>query len=655
MAEIIHEVGTSGGRDYTSLSAWEADQQRDLVTLIESAIAECYDDGVMIDNCIIDGWITATTQGIHIRTSLSQRHHGTPYTGFRIYHGTSHGITIKDGNIKIDGIAFIGGGGSSRGIYTYITANPGWVQIANCFISKSYIGIYHSVWGSLPGTLLGYFWNNIIVACTQDGIYTTVQSPDLIYSYNNVAYNCGNYGFNVYYSGVFVAKNCVVLDSGVKDYGWDATYYHADSEYNASSAASGDPDKAPGPNSLYSLVASDQFTSIDIGAEIIHVKDTGADIYQSGTNLSADPDLWFDYDFYKESRALWDMGADAYSVSPPSPPAAAAETVHTVGTNGGLRDYTSLSAWEVDIQKNLTTGNSYEGETEIVECYNDGLMSNSVTIDGWNTNTRCFIKIYTPSAQRHDGTLGTGFRLDAGAGIPFYVRDANVSIEGISIKTTGFNAIYFAINDNPGWCKASYNIIEGSITYNHAGGDNKATDFYIWDNFILPNGGDGISADESINLSYIYSNSIYGGPYGIAPGTAGKVIAKNNVVCGTATGDYNHTAAFHATSDYNASEDSVASGNGAPGTNSIRDIIPANNFKDLTGGDEDLHGKDTSADIYQTGVDLSGDDNLSFSDDIDGDTRGLLWDIGADDAFEEVVAAAANSIMHIIMMMSGRR
>ena len=41
--EIVHTIRASGG-DYTTLSAWEAAQQRDLVAADEIAVAECYND-----------------------------------------------------------------------------------------------------------------------------------------------------------------------------------------------------------------------------------------------------------------------------------------------------------------------------------------------------------------------------------------------------------------------------------------------------------------------------------------------------------------------------------------------------------------------------------------------------------------------------------
>ena len=52
-------------------------------------------------------------------------------------------------------------------------------------------------------------------------------------------------------------------------------------------------------------------------------------------------------------------------------------------------------------------------------------------------------------------------------------------------------------------------------------------------------------------------------------------------------------------------------------------------FVDLAGGDFHLTSGDSGA--RDQGVDLSADPDLSFSDDIDGDTRGGTWDIGADE------------------------
>lgn len=69
--ETIHSVKSSGG-DYSSLSAWEAAQQRDLVAANEVAIAECYgfQDTVPVN---VDGWNTNKNCSIIIRSAPEAR------------------------------------------------------------------------------------------------------------------------------------------------------------------------------------------------------------------------------------------------------------------------------------------------------------------------------------------------------------------------------------------------------------------------------------------------------------------------------------------------------------------------------------------------------------------------------------------------------
>ena len=65
--EIVHTIKASGG-DYSSLSAWEAAQQRDLVSADEIAVAECY-GFVDTSGAIIDGWTTDSTRYIEVRAA----------------------------------------------------------------------------------------------------------------------------------------------------------------------------------------------------------------------------------------------------------------------------------------------------------------------------------------------------------------------------------------------------------------------------------------------------------------------------------------------------------------------------------------------------------------------------------------------------------
>ena len=68
---VVHTIKASGG-DYTSLSAWEAAQQRDLVALDEIEVAECYP---FIDTTAVtvSGWTTGVNNYIIIRAHSSAK------------------------------------------------------------------------------------------------------------------------------------------------------------------------------------------------------------------------------------------------------------------------------------------------------------------------------------------------------------------------------------------------------------------------------------------------------------------------------------------------------------------------------------------------------------------------------------------------------
>lgn len=78
-------------------------------------VAECYDDGSGssgdLGTVIVLGWVTSTTNYIHIRAADGHRHDGTPESGARIYLNVpgGHPYWRQDGMI-IEGIEFYGDG-----------------------------------------------------------------------------------------------------------------------------------------------------------------------------------------------------------------------------------------------------------------------------------------------------------------------------------------------------------------------------------------------------------------------------------------------------------------------------------------------------------------------------------------------------------------
>ncbi len=124
-----------------------------------------------------------------------------------------------------------------------------------------------------------------------------------------------------------------------------------------------------------------------------------------------------------------------------------------------------------------------------------------------------------------------------------------------------------------------------------------------------------------------------------------KIIAKNNIIKGCETPN---TGSFDSASDYNASDSSTVFEDNTNDRTGVTFI-----FVDSTGNDFHLAAGDTAA--LNHGVDLSGDANLAFSDDIDGDTRSGTWDIGADEFVDGAPAAFPVRRRHIQQKLLGEK
>jgi len=303
----------------------------------------------------------------------------------------------------------------------------------------------------------------------------------------------------------------------------------------------------------------------------------------------------------------------------------ATEIIHSVGTAGApTRDYSSLSAWESAQQRDLVSAD----EIAIAECYNDGLMTNSPTISGWVTDTTRYIKIYTPDAERHDGTGTVGFKLFG----KIEIRNPNVWTQGLIIARSSADTIIVDINVGTGWLKFEKNIVVGrrmDIEDSPSG-----VTIYIWNSTYIARAstvlGIQVRADCDSPV-FIYNVSIYvagAGDWGIQIDPSTDVTCKNVAVLSSAfTKDFEYTADFNANSDYNASSQDDVNIWRAPGANSLFDLVAANEYISI--GGQDLHTP-IGSNLYGAGIDLSADPNLAFSDDIDSDVR-TEWSIGADD------------------------
>lgn len=292
--EVISTIRASGG-DYTTLSAWEAGEQRNLVTADQIATAVCYNDWPtgLVDELDINGWTTDATRYVKVTVAEGHRHNGTPKSGFHMKK-TSTATTL----------IFV------RHSYTVLE----WIDAEQLGTSGKF-GIRH-----LAGTSPTFRYCISKNATAANGAFsfdvsgaTLIQclAYDSAYGFSHtlatpsgffgcVAANCSNHGFHIG-GGDVVAKNCIAYNCGT---GYRTVgFSNANSSNNASSAASG----APGANAVYN-VTSAAFS--DAANNDFHLS-SGSVLRGTGANLYSDFQTDIDGNTWPSSGA-WDIGFDYY-------------------------------------------------------------------------------------------------------------------------------------------------------------------------------------------------------------------------------------------------------------------------------------------------------------------------------------------------------
>lgn len=281
--------------------------------------------------------------------------------------------------------------------------------------------------------------------------------------------------------------------------------------------------------------------------------------------------------------------------------------------------------------RNIITAN----EIWNVACYpgTDG----SFQFDGWTTSPTNYFLMFTPylpehvgRSMRHEGvfwdsqcyrihsTSTYGVRLTGTAGSSYGFK-----LDGLQISysaATGYAVDFEAFETNAKlWLSNCLIQRTGTVSTSAAIRLNNDADRtgYIWNNIIL--GASqvfGIDLQDNGGIIYAYNNTIVNCTIGIKRTATGNTTnVTNNIV--QATTCFSGT---FATGNYNLSSDASA-----PGANSV--LSTTLTFQNS--GSQDYHL--TSADATTAiGTDLSGDANLPFSTDIDGNTR-TTWNMGADE------------------------
>lgn len=286
----------------------------------------------------------------------------------------------------------------------------------------------------------------------------------------------------------------------------------------------------------------------------------------------------------------------------------------TNATTGANRAYASLNEWEAARQAVLS---------EPEECICEGATADAtaVVISGWTLTAANYISIYTTQANRHGGKWNTGkYRLAVGHALALRIQEDYVRLDGLQISST-----------------FTYATAVGIVTHDALGtaGEFRISNCIIKEASASGYGGYGLifSYVTGVNsyVAKVWNTIIYdvrkSGAFGIKTEDTDWVLHCHNVAIHNCdTSFYNNAGTFNAKNCGSAAAITAAF-SGTITQTTCSSTTPT--FVDETNDDFHLAAGDTT--WKDVGTDLSGDANLAFSVDIDGETRSGTWDIGADE------------------------
>ncbi|HDZ85955.1 MAG TPA: hypothetical protein ENH35_05430, partial [Candidatus Moranbacteria bacterium] len=184
--------------------------------------------------------------------------------------------------------------------------------------------------------------------------------------------------------------------------------------------------------------------------------------------------------------------------------------------------YNSLFAWEADKQEDLVASNKI-AVAKITGSWTSA-DTTTVTIDGWTTGPDNYIRIYTDTSARHNGSWDTSaYRLETNNNDGIRVNEDFVRIDGLQIKLISVNddgeyglRFQTASAGSNAYYEASNNVIRANITgtgISNQGirvSDADIQTINIWNNIIYDFKKDtGVGNNSSIVINYVGTANIY--------------------------------------------------------------------------------------------------------------------------------------------------
>jgi len=639
MSTVVTTIGS--GKDYATPQLWEADfDYSDLYSSGDIADGKA-DAGNYAGQLLLNGGGVVGLGGFIFEPADGEYHDGTRGTGPIINHNDVGAAAISIFRDMTAVIRFIEVDGGYRGI-----SASGGQSTDKRILNNLIYGDYSS--GGLrcielsTNTGTTYVENNMMfdynsgAISTNYGIWSRAATSKVM---NNTFFGLtvtddASSVFYGYYmddasANILVENNiCLGLDAGAGttvDFRFLGSNVH---DYNMS-----DDTTATGGNSLINQTASNEFVSVTVGSEDLHLKST-ANAIGEGDDLSSEDSGYVDIDIDDNVRiGTWDMGADMFAVNA------------TIGTDS--RNFSTITLFEA----------AFSGWTDAPvtgNCYNDSAFDESVLFNNASPNS---FKISVAEGERHDGTAGTGARVVRTSSSNYIFQPAcnptgGQIYEWLELDHNGNQTengaaiIQTTAVDTGDRTKQLYRnlLIHGcyktGARFNH--GINAGTrPMSVYNTIVYHVGNNesvsgssstyGIGGDDKMDVyNCVVANVKHisaGSCLGLSVAGAGIGNVKNCIVMDVSgsTGtnqDYNGSGSGYASFLTSISED-------ATGTSGLTSKTYVDQFVSTSVGTEDYHLK-AGSDAIDVGTDLGS--TLDVNIDIDGfdrDAGGVTWDIGA--------------------------
>ena len=352
-SEDISTIKPGGGGDYSSLEAWEAAEQTDLVSADTIAVAECYDGGNCLadaSNFTINGWTTDATRYICIRAASAYAHSSTgtldtssaymQSSGSRTAIITTvHDLLVDQMQLKMNGAT-----AARYGVYCLVGCEN--FEMRNCFLNfvsntaaSNYYGCLYFNNNTASGvdknvTVTGNIWliehqastTSIFYGCYLDFPASTTDNYNVNF-YNNTIINppqsasVGNRPCIYVRDGEAVVRTDNNFFYGTRSYGplAGAVLWGIGANDFQAQAAVGQPYDVSSPAHQNTGYSTSVFTNVTIGTEDF-TPAVGSPLLRAARNREAQvASLATALNGVDRDDLYWDVGAVQSSTAPATP------------------------------------------------------------------------------------------------------------------------------------------------------------------------------------------------------------------------------------------------------------------------------------------------------------------------------------------------